>query len=34
VAAFQHLRDHLIAHHLEPASEQESAAPGIARTRG
>ena len=32
--AFQHLRDHLIAHHLEPATEQESATPGIAKTRG
>jgi uncharacterized protein (TIGR00730 family) len=32
--AFEHLRDHLIAHHLEPASEQEAAAPGIAKTRG
>jgi uncharacterized protein (TIGR00730 family) len=34
IAAFQHLRDHLIAHHLAPATEQETAAPGIARTRG
>jgi uncharacterized protein (TIGR00730 family) len=34
VDAFQHLRDHLIAHHLEPATEQEAAAPGIAKTRG
>ena len=32
--AFQHLRDHLIAHHLEPATEQEAATPGIAKTRG
>ena len=32
--AFEHLRDHLIAHHLEPPSEQEAAAPGIAKTRG
>jgi uncharacterized protein (TIGR00730 family) len=32
--AFDVLKDHLIAHHLEPASEQEAAAPGIARTRG
>src|SRR5215470_10815661 len=32
--AFQHLRDHLIAHHLEPHTEQEAAAPGIAKTRG
>jgi len=34
VDAFQHLRDHLIAHHLEPTTEQEAAAPGIAKTRG
>ena len=34
IDAFHHLRDHLIAHHLEPATEQESAAPGIAKTRG
>jgi uncharacterized protein (TIGR00730 family) len=32
--AFAQLRDHLIAHHLEPRSEQEAAAPGIAKTRG
>jgi hypothetical protein len=32
--AFEHLRANLIANHLEPASEQEAAAPGIARTRG
>ena len=32
--AFEHLRAHLIAHHLEPATEQEAAAPGIAKTRG
>jgi uncharacterized protein (TIGR00730 family) len=32
--AFRHLRDHLIAHHLEPATEQEAATPGIAKTRG
>src|ERR1700716_3361036 len=32
--AFEELRAHLIAHHLEPASAQEAAAPGIARTRG
>src|SRR5262250_1495398 len=32
--AFEHLRDHLIAHHLEPHTEQEAAAPGIAKTRG
>ncbi|MEA2463522.1 MAG: hypothetical protein QOJ98_1269 [Acidobacteriota bacterium] len=34
VAAFQHLRDHLIAHHLEPPTQQEDEAPGIAKTRG
>jgi hypothetical protein len=34
IAAFQHLRDHLIAHHLEPTTEQEAAVPGIAKTRG
>ena len=32
--AFQHLRDHLIAHHLEPATPKEAEAPGIAKTRG
>jgi uncharacterized protein (TIGR00730 family) len=32
--AFEHLRDHLIAHHLEPATQQEAATPGIAKTRG
>ena len=34
VDAFQHLRDHLIAHHLEPETEKEAATPGIAKTRG
>ena len=34
VDAFQHLRDHLIAHHLEATTEQEAATPGIAKTRG
>jgi len=34
IDAFEHLRTNLIANHLEPASEQEAAAPGIARTRG
>jgi uncharacterized protein (TIGR00730 family) len=34
VDAFEFLRDHLIAHHLEPTSEQEAATPGIAKTRG
>lgn len=32
--AFEHLRHHLIAHHLEPQTEQEAVAPGIAKTRG
>src|SRR6478735_9405158 len=32
--AFECLRDHLVAHHLEPATAQESAAPGIAKTKG
>jgi uncharacterized protein (TIGR00730 family) len=32
--AFEHLRDHLIANHLEPATGQEVTAPGIAKTRG
>jgi uncharacterized protein (TIGR00730 family) len=32
--AFEQLRDHLIAHHLEPPTPQEAEAPGIAKTRG
>ena len=32
--AFEHLRAHLIAYHLEPATPQEAIAPGIAKTRG
>ena len=32
--AFEQLRNHLIAHHLEPTTEQEAEAPGIAKTRG
>ena len=32
--AFEQLRGHLIAHHLEPATPQEADAPGIAKTRG
>ena len=32
--AFEQLRSHLTAHHLEPATAQEAAAPGIAKTRG
>ncbi len=34
VDAFEYLRKHLIANHLEPQSAQEAAAPGIAKTRG
>ena len=32
--AFEKLRSHLIEKHLEPRTEQEAAAPGIAKTRG
>ena len=32
--AFERLQAHLIANHLEPATAQEAAAPGIAKTRG
>jgi len=32
--AFEQLRAHLVTHHLEPATAQEAAAPGIAKTRG
>ena len=32
--AFETLRTHLVTHHLEPATAQEAAAPGIAKTRG
>jgi uncharacterized protein (TIGR00730 family) len=32
--AFEQLRTHLVANHLEPATAQEAAAPGIAKTRG
>jgi uncharacterized protein (TIGR00730 family) len=32
--AFEGLRHHLITHHLEPSTPQESAAPGIAKTHG
>ena len=32
--AFERLRSHLITRHLEPATPQEAAAPGIAKTRG
>jgi uncharacterized protein (TIGR00730 family) len=31
--AFEHLRDHLVKHHLVPATRQERKAPGIAKTR-
>src|SRR5262245_45582529 len=34
VDAFEHLRENLIKHHLEPQTLQEAAAPGIAKTRG
>ena len=33
-SAFEHLKSHLIAHHLQPADAQDSAVPGIAKTRG
>ena len=32
--AFELLRTHLIDHHVEPSTVQETAAPGIAKTRG
>jgi uncharacterized protein (TIGR00730 family) len=32
--AFERLRAHLVANHLEPGTEQEAEAPGIAKTRG
>ncbi len=32
--AFQYLREHLVVNHLEPPTEQETAAPGIAKTKG
>ncbi|MGE5243250.1 MAG: TIGR00730 family Rossman fold protein [Betaproteobacteria bacterium] len=32
--AFEKLRAHLVAYHLAPRTEQEAAAPGIAKTRG
>jgi uncharacterized protein (TIGR00730 family) len=32
--AFECLRDHLVAHHIEPATAQETAAPGLAKTKG
>jgi hypothetical protein len=33
-AAFEFLQAHLTTHHLQPATPQEAAAPGIAKTRG
>jgi len=32
--AFERLRAHLITNHLEPGSQEEADAPGIAKTRG
>ena len=32
--AFGHLQSHLIGHHLQPATAQESEAPGLAKTKG
>jgi uncharacterized protein (TIGR00730 family) len=32
--AFEHLRTHLITHHLTPTTPREGVAPGIAKTRG
>src|SRR5579862_3847105 len=32
--AFEQLRHHLVTNHLEPATDQEADAPGIAKTRG
>ena len=32
--AFEQLQRHLIEHHLEPQTRQETTAPGIAKTRG
>src|SRR3984893_8428310 len=32
--AFERLQAHLVAHHLDPPTAQEAAAPGIAKTRG
>jgi uncharacterized protein (TIGR00730 family) len=34
VAAFEALKNHLIKHHIVPATPQEEKAPGIAKTRG
>jgi len=32
--AFEHLRDHLIADHLNPSTDEQAGPPGIAKTRG
>jgi hypothetical protein len=32
--AFEELKDHLLKHHMVPATPQENRAPGIAKTRG
>jgi uncharacterized protein (TIGR00730 family) len=34
IDAFEHLREHLIEHHLQPEQPQEDAAPGLAKTKG
>jgi uncharacterized protein (TIGR00730 family) len=34
IDAFEYLRDHLIAHHMDPAGAEETAMPGIAKTKG
>jgi uncharacterized protein (TIGR00730 family) len=34
IDAFECLRNHLTEHHLEPPTEQEASAPGLAKTRG
>ena len=33
IDAFEYVRDQLIENHLDPPTEQESKAPGIAKTR-
>ena len=33
-AAFEQLKEHLLTHHIVPATAQEATAPGIAKTRG
>jgi len=32
--AFDQLRSHLVEFHLEPQTEEDAGAPGIAKTRG